>query len=337
MQQTTAFELVRNAMRNGRIPHAYCLVGDPRGDALALATRIASLLLCEKGGDEAPCGVCDACRRVAGGTHPDVFQIGPEKKSRVIGIEAMRETFLPWAAEKSFAGGWKVGMLLFADRLNPSAANAFLKTLEEPPAETLFLLLAPSVDPMLPTVVSRCQKIDLSSGRTPPPEPWRSLVGEILAAHSAESGLRVAATAARLHALFARITEDAEGEVAAELDAQKKAAQDPKEWLQPEKGERDAMVSVRAKERRQAIFQAIQEWYRDLFFAATAAEADAGRPAPSALCFPEHRDEIVRRAERLPVRIAIRLVDAAGRLREKIEDRNLPDQHVFLEAFSYLR
>lgn len=335
MQPSTAFDLVRNAMKNGRVPHAYCLVGDPRGDALALASRIAALLLCEKGGDAAPCGVCDACRRVARGVHPDVLSIGPEKKSRVIGIEAMRETFLPWASEKSFSGGWKIGMILFADRINAAAANAFLKTLEEPPSETLFLLLAPSVDPMLPTVVSRCQKIDLSRGRTPPAEPWRSLVGGILAAHSCESGLRVAATAARLHALFTRIADEAEAEVSEELAAQEAA--DPTAWSPPDRDERGAMVSVKAKERRQAIFQAIQEWYRDLLAAASAAEAGAERPTRSSLCFPEHRDEIVRRAAKIPVRYAMRFVDAAGKLQEKIEDRNLPDQHVFLEAFSYLR
>ena len=97
------------------------------------------------------------------------------------------------------------------------------------------------------------------------------------------------------------------------------------------------MVSVKAKERRQAIFQAIQEWYRDLLAAASAAEAGAERPTRSSLCFPEHRDEIVRRAAKIPVRYAMRFVDAAGKIQEKIEDRNLPDQHVFLEAFSYLR
>ena len=335
MQQTTAFDLVRGAMRRGRVPHAYCLVGDPRGDALALATRIAALLLCEKGGDEAPCGVCDSCRRVQRGVHPDVLTVAPEKKSRVIGIEAMRETFLPWASEKSFSGGWKVGVIQFADRVNASAANAFLKTLEEPPPETLFLLLADSVDPMLPTIVSRCQKIDLSQGRVPPAEPWRTRVGEIMAAHSCASGLRVAATAARLHDLFGIISDEAEREVAAELAAQEAA--DPLAWSPPDKDDRKAMVSVKAKERRRAIFQAIEEWYRDLLAAASAAEAGAEKPPRSALCFPEHRDEIAARASSLPMRYALKFVEVAGKLQQRIEDRNLPDQHVFLEAFSYLR
>lgn len=335
MQQSQAFDLVRHAFRAGRLPHAYCVVGPPRGAARALADRVAALLLCEKGGDSAPCGACDPCGRVARGVHPDVFQVGPEMKSRAIGIEAMRERLLPWAAEKSFSGGWKAGIVLFADRLTPEAGNAILKTLEEPPENTLFLLLTDNPDALLPTIASRCQKIDLSEGRAAPPEPWRTLVGEAMAAHSCQSALRVAATAARLHAVFARIKEEAEAEVDGELEAQKAA--DPLAWSQPDSDAVKAMVSVKEKERRRAVYQSIQEWYRDILAAAALAEAGEPPPPRSALCFPEHRDEIAARAASIPTRLALKFIDAVGNAAVQIEDRNLPDQHVFLQSFTYLR
>lgn len=335
MTPSSAFDLVRNAFRNDRLPHAYCVVGDPRGSALSLANRVAAMLLCEKGPEEAPCGACDACGRAARGVHPDVFTIGPALKSRVIGIDAMREKFLPWVSEKSFSGGWKIGVVQFADRLRTEAANAILKTLEEPPENTLFLLLADNPDALLPTIISRCQKIDLSQGRRPPEEPWRTLVGDVLAAHSQESALRVAATAARLDAIFARINEEAEAETEAELEARKEA--DPEAWSAPDSDARKALVSVKEKERRRAVYQALQEWYRDMLAAAALAEAGEDRPVRSSLCFPERRDEIVAKAAGLPVRLALRFVDAVQKIASQIEDRNLPPRHVFLQAFTYLR
>ena len=335
MQKTEALDLMKRAFCAGRLPHAYCVIGDPQGEAGELAKDAAALLLCEKAGNAAPCGQCDACGRVARGIHPDVLSIGPEQKSRIIGIDAVREKFLPWISEKSFLGGWKIGIVRFADRLGEEAANAILKTLEEPPENTLFMLLCDNPDALLPTISSRCQKLSLYSGRVAPAEPWRSLVGEIMAAHSCATALRYGATSARLHALFERIKEEAEEKTGEELAEQEAA--DPEAWSPPDSDTRKALVSVKEKERRRAVYQALEDWYRDTMACSALAAAGLKRPARSTLFFPEYRDEIFERAKDIPVRMALRYLDGVRSAEKRIEDRNLPDLHVFLDTFAYLR
>ena len=324
MQESKAFEIVRTSLSNGRLPHAYLVVGAPRGAGRDFARRVCALLLCEDRG-RAPCGACDACDRVARDAHPDVLVVEPEKKSRVIGIEPMRETFLPWAAEKSFSGGWKAGLILFADRLRPEAANAFLKTLEEPPEDTLFLLVTDQPDALLPTVVSRCQRIDLTSGRTPPPEPWRSRVAQAMSEHSNASALRVMATSARLHDLFVEIHGMAEDQVLEEVRLAAEA--DPNGAGPPDNDVLKALVGAKEKELRRAIYVAIQDWYRDVLVLSSLREA--GSDAEPELCYPEFRDVLRERARLIPPRLALRYVDFAKDMQVHVEDRNMADTFVF--------
>ena len=338
MTTGAAFDIVRRSLANGRLPHAYLLCGEPRGAGLDLADRVSSLLLCDRRADApdaAPCLACKSCRSVASGTHPDVLTVEPEKKSRVISMAAMTETFLPWATKMSYLGGWKVGRILFADRLNESSANAILKTLEEPPDRTLFLLVTDKPEALLPTIVSRCHRLDLSVGRVPPAEPWRSRVGEILARHSNASMLRTMATAARLHALFEEIKVLAEEQVAERLEAQREA--DPNAAVVDGDVEK-ALVSVREKELRGAVYGSIQDWYRDLFVLAALRESGAasGGPEP-ALCFPEHRAALAAKAARTPARLAQRYVEFAGKIQQQIEVRFIADTVVFPHWLAWMK
>ena len=114
-------------------------------------------------------------------THPDIHWLFPEKKSRIVSVEAVHEKFIDPMSQTSFSGGWRVGVLVGADRLNPAGANAFLKTLEEPPARTLFLLLTDAPEQLLPTIISRCQRIDLPDSREHQlADPWRTNVLGVL-------------------------------------------------------------------------------------------------------------------------------------------------------------
>ena len=307
MQEDRAFDIVRTSLRNGRLPHAYVLVAPPRGAGGAFARRVCSLLLCERGPAAAPCGECDGCVRAARGTHPDVRTLEPEKKSRVIGIDAMRGSFLPWAAEKSFDGGWKIGVVLFADRLNDASSNAFLKTLEEPPENTLFLLATDQPDALLPTILSRCQRLDLSTGRVPPAEPWRTRVAEALAAHSNAS-----------HAVRAEVRAASEA--------------DPAGYVPPDKDTFDALARTKEKELRLAVYAAFQDWYRDLL---VLSSLPPGAPEP-VLFFPEFRDVLAERARRVPARLALRYVDLAEEIRTHIEVRNMADTFVFPHFLTWM-
>ena len=136
--------------------HAYLLAG-PRGSGVLEAARcFAAALVCPAGG----CGACNACRRARSGRHPDVIEVEPAGTFVVVDQveEMMKEAFTsPFEADR------KVIVVTEADRLNEPAANKLLKTLEEPPARTHFLLLSEAPDELLPTVRSRCQRVDFAA------------------------------------------------------------------------------------------------------------------------------------------------------------------------------
>lgn len=335
MKETDAFDIVKRSMRNARMPHAYIVIGNPRAVGLRFAENVAALLLCAdpetKAGTAGPCGRCDHCQNVAHKRHADIFCIEPELKSRVIGIDVMREAFLPWVMKGSYAGGWKIGTILFADRMNDAAANAFLKTLEEPPERTLFLLVTDKPDALLPTIISRCQRLDLSSGRIPPASPWRERVGEILARHSSATELRAFATAGRFVDLFADITAEAETQA---KDARRNADPDDEETEDTHK----ARVSTRSKEMRQSVYEALKDWYRDLLVLASAPPSEAALPHDSAtLFYPEYRDQLAAKAAKLTPHTALQNLGFIDDLVRQIEVRFIRETIAFPYWFARLK
>jgi DNA polymerase-3 subunit delta' len=148
---------LRAARDSGRMPHALLIHEAPGAGGEWLAAWAAQLVLCEAGA-VAPCGACRACRRVQAGQHPDLSWMRPLEDSRQIRIEQVRELGAELALT-SHGGGYKVGIIAPADALNRFAANALLKTLEEPPAATLLVLVATQPSRLPPTIVSRCQRL----------------------------------------------------------------------------------------------------------------------------------------------------------------------------------
>src|SRR5262252_10712556 len=145
------------AYEQRRMPHALLIHEAPGTGGDWLATWAAALVLCERG-KATPCGDCTACRRIASLHHPDVNWVRLQEDSRQIRIEQVRELAAELALT-SHSGGYKVGILTPADALNRFAANALLKTLEEPPARTLLILVATQPSRLPPTVLSRCQRL----------------------------------------------------------------------------------------------------------------------------------------------------------------------------------
>ncbi len=140
----------------GRYAHAYLITGPAGTGKKSCARLLAMTALCQ--GDAKPCGVCGPCIRVQSGNHPDFTEIVPEKGRRDILAGQMRET-LAIVERQSFEGGAKVFFFPQADRINATAQNALLKTLEEPPENTIFLLVTDRPQALLPTVVSRCRPV----------------------------------------------------------------------------------------------------------------------------------------------------------------------------------
>ena len=128
--------------------------------------------------------------------------IEPQSKSRQITRDDVR-ALIRRMEQTSFEGGWKAGILLGADCLNPNSENALLKTLEEPPPKSMLLLVTESPQSLLPTIVSRCQKIVLSSGKTGSMcADWQGPLLEILHDLPPSNGLAAARLASQLKALF---------------------------------------------------------------------------------------------------------------------------------------
>jgi DNA polymerase-3 subunit delta' len=146
------------AVERGRLAHAYLFTGPPGIGKRLFATELAKALLCEDPptGRFDSCDHCPACLQIDAGSHPDFFQAGLPADKHEWPIELMRELLRGFAL-KSARGKGKVAVLDDADDFNEESANAFLKTLEEPPPRSVLILIGTSPDRQLPTILSRCQ------------------------------------------------------------------------------------------------------------------------------------------------------------------------------------
>ena len=152
---------LRAAFAAGRLPHALLIHEAPGAGGEWLAQWVAQLVLC-RGPAPAPCGQCPACRQASQWQHPDLIRLALLETSTQIRIEQVRELAADLALT-AHQGGYKVGVISPADGMNRFAANALLKTLEEPPRSTLLVLVA-SVPSRLPaTILSRCQRLRLGA------------------------------------------------------------------------------------------------------------------------------------------------------------------------------
>lgn len=171
-EQRAARRLLTGAVAAGRVAHAYLFLGpDGRGKEEA-ARWLAQALNCETG-PGTPCGRCRSCHLIAAGTHPDVRTFAPS--GRYLRLEDVR-ALCRAVGNSPLVGRAKVYLVKEADKLLPEAANHLLKVLEEPPADTFFLLSAERPYALMPTVVSRCQVVPFHP--LPPEKVAELLVAE---------------------------------------------------------------------------------------------------------------------------------------------------------------
>lgn len=153
--QEKAISVLKTTLRKGIVAHCYLFSGEEGiGKSLA-AKEFAKALICREVENDS-CGQCAACRRIDSGLHPDMHIIGGEE--RQIKIDQVREIEEKLNV-KSFEGGIKAVMVLRAETMNPAASNAFLKTLEEPPEESVLILVSSRPDLLPDTILSRAQRI----------------------------------------------------------------------------------------------------------------------------------------------------------------------------------
>ncbi len=177
--QARAISVLAAALRAGRVPHAYLFEGPEGVGRGRAALALAQALNCESAVDTGPslfggggdveaaevrarggCGACRACRKIEAGLHPDVQTLAPAGQSGggVYLVDQIRSLARDFSF-RPFEGRRKVAILEQAERLGPVSGNTLLKTLEEPPAESHLVLLAPGRHHLLPTVASRCQAV----------------------------------------------------------------------------------------------------------------------------------------------------------------------------------
>lgn len=313
MNTEVALQFLSEAHKAGRLAQAYIVGGDPKTTGAAFAVCLLQRLFCGAGRG-APCGACASCRHVAQRTHADVLWVEPQKKSRQIGVEQVRD-LMQRMQQTAYTGTWKACVICGADRLGREAANAFLKTLEEPSGNSLFLLLTDGAQTLLPTVVSRCQTVMLDAGETGYTAWDRELLA-ILAGHApAEIGSKLLAAmtqAQRMIALLKTVKEAAADEVDEAADG---------EVTEQENETLDARASARFRELRTGMMRTLLTWYRDrLVLACGGDEAQ--------LVFGEHGDALRAQVRGVSGSAALRHVRIVEDLHKQLE-QNLPEALVF--------
>lgn len=150
---------LQSAITADKVSHAYIFSGEPGSGKKLIATTFAMTLQCEEKGTD-PCLKCDSCKRALSKNHPDIIGVVHEKQNS-ISIEEIRRQVVDDVIVKPYQGPYKIYIINDADKMTPQAQNALLKTIEEPPAYAIIMLLTNNINGLLPTILSRCVRLDL--------------------------------------------------------------------------------------------------------------------------------------------------------------------------------
>ncbi|NLB66021.1 MAG: hypothetical protein GX803_06095 [Lentisphaerae bacterium] len=288
---------IERALAAGRLPHALLISGHPRGSGVQFVNGLLAMLY--------P-GVAATRFR----EHPDISWIEPESKSRQIRIQQIRP-LTQFVQLTSYEGGWKVGVILFADRMNENAQNALLKTLEEPPARSLLVLVSDTTAALLATIRSRSQLIEVLDERGADSAPWRPLVMDLLRHPPVRRGCEIVAWTDRLTAPLRSLQELAEADETERAQAAG-AGGGGDDLSKADKAVVEGRVASRVKEMREDLLRTIQFWQRDVLARVQQAEET---PA----WFPDEAEAIAEQAQGLSFAEALRRVEAVDRVRELLE------------------
>jgi DNA polymerase-3 subunit delta' len=162
---------LRDMLSAGRLPHGLLIQATAGLGAQILARWTVQLVMCTGATPDRPCGACKSCRQLQADTHPDLIWVQREEDARQLRVEQIRDLSAALAL-KSHGGGYKAAVIAEADFMNANAANALLKTLEEPPQDTLLVLCSARPSRLPATIVSRCQRLKVAAPATAQALDW---------------------------------------------------------------------------------------------------------------------------------------------------------------------
>ena len=270
-EQAQGVGLLQRSLAHGRLAHAYLFTGHHIDELEAIARALAKTLNCQqpvKAGGAAVdcCNHCLNCQKVTGDNHADVHWVRAESKSRVITVEQMRD-LMQQINLKPTEAEYKVAVIVGADRLNVQAANAFLKTLEEPPAKSVLILLTTEPQRLLETILSRCLRLNFG-GEGPRPlaaaeMEWLAGFSKLAAAEQKSLIGRYRLMDGLLQKLNA-MKEAIEENLTARSPLQR--YDDAEKYLR-DKWEEELKAAIEAEYRRQRadLLAIVQRWLRDVW------------------------------------------------------------------------
>lgn len=154
-------EHLQNAITMDKVSHAYIINGPEKSGKMVLAEAFATTLQCEEGGAE-PCMECHSCKQAAGRNQPDILYVRHEKPN-TISVDDIRTQLNHDIVIKPYSSKYKIYIVDEAEKMNVQAQNALLKTIEEPPAYAVIILLTTNADRFLPTILSRCVTLNIKA------------------------------------------------------------------------------------------------------------------------------------------------------------------------------
>jgi DNA polymerase-3 subunit delta' len=310
-EQTAVAGQLQRSLQRGRVAHAYLFAGPAGSGKAAVAKTLAKALNCLDAEYDC-CDACLSCRQVDKKEHPDVYWVQPESKSRRITVEQIRE-FERAVNLKSSGARVKVGIIVDADCMNEQASNAFLKTLEEPPPQTMILLLTSQPQRLLATIISRCLKISFGPVASRAVSPYRARLLPLMEAFVSGTGGRVV-NAYRLLAglttllqqertrIQKQIEEEDDSDRYTELDAKAR-----------ERLEEQAKARIEGEYRaaREQVLEELYLWFADVLLCVENAPADLWE-------LPEAADAIRKAAQGLSSEQALGNLEAVEEMRESL-------------------
>ena len=271
-----ATELLRRSLANGRLGHAYLFTGGSIESLEFHATGLARTLNClsppatgDTGIPLESCGGCIPCRKVDSGNFPDLDFVRPEKKSRIISIEQIRNLTRK-VSLKPTEGRYKVAIITGADRMPRTTFNAFLKTLEEPPERTVFVLLSVHPDQLGETIRSRCMRVNFGGEADVQLEANDAAWLKSFVRMSTETGEGLMGRYRLLGSLMAHLSAKRDSIEEIQEEASPLNRHDDLEPALREKLKEELNAAIEAEYRRQRgqFLAGLQWWLRDVWLAA---------------------------------------------------------------------